>query len=54
MTTQLAAIFKPLGLELTRQMEAVMGRTREDVGSVDVPPRPSGNQRSDREQAHSL
>jgi hypothetical protein len=40
MTTQRAAIFKPLGLELTRQMEAVMGRTREDVGSVDLPPRP--------------
>jgi len=39
MTTQRAAIFKPLGLELTRQMEAVMGRTREDVGSVDLPPR---------------
>jgi len=34
MTTQRAAIFKPLGLELTRQMEAVMGRTREDAGSV--------------------
>jgi len=40
MTTQRAAIFKPLGLELTRQMEAVMGRTREDVGSVDLPRRP--------------
>src|SRR6266436_8029104 len=40
MTTQRAAIFKPLGFELTRQMEAVMGRTREDVGSVDLPPRP--------------
>ena len=39
MTTQRAAIFKPLGLELTRQMEAVMGRTREDAGSVDLPPR---------------
>jgi len=39
MTTERAAIFKPLGLELTRQMEAVMGRTREDVGSVDLPPR---------------
>jgi hypothetical protein len=36
MTTQRAAIFKPLGLELTRQMEAVMGRTRADVGSVDL------------------
>ncbi len=40
MTTQRAAIFKPLGLELTRQMEAVMGRTRGDVGSIDLPPRP--------------
>jgi hypothetical protein len=40
MTTQGAAIFKPLGLELTRQTEAVMGRTQEDVGSVDLPPRP--------------
>src|SRR5258708_3740108 len=40
MTTQRTAIFKPLGLELTRQMEAVMGRTREDAGSVDLPPRP--------------
>ena len=29
MTTQREAIFKPLGLELTRQMEAVMGRTPE-------------------------
>jgi hypothetical protein len=54
MTTQRAAIFKPLGLELTRQMEAVMGRTREDAGSVDLPAAPSGNQGSDREQAHSL
>src|SRR5262249_60524641 len=30
MTTQREAIFKPLGLELTRQMEAVMGRTSEE------------------------
>jgi len=29
MTTQRTAIFKPLGLELTRQMEGVMGRTPE-------------------------
>src|SRR6516225_9028043 len=29
MTTQREAIVKPLGLELTRQMEAVMGRTPE-------------------------
>jgi hypothetical protein len=40
MTTQREAIFKPLGLELTRQMEAVMCRTPEDAGSVDIPPRP--------------
>jgi hypothetical protein len=40
MTTQRAAIFKPLGLELTRQMEAAMGRTPDDAGSVDLPPRP--------------
>ena len=40
MTTQREAIFKPLGLELTRQMEAVMGRTPEDAGLVDIPPRP--------------
>ena len=40
MTTQRAAIFKPLGLQLTRQTEAVMGRTPEDAGSVDIPPRP--------------
>jgi hypothetical protein len=40
MTTQRAAIFKPLGLQLTRQTEAVMGRTSEKVGSFDLPPRP--------------
>src|SRR5215471_5418095 len=40
MTTQREAIFKPLGLELTRQMEAVMCRTPEDAGLVDIPPRP--------------
>jgi len=40
MTTQREAIFKPLGLELTRQMEAVMCRTPEDAGSVDIPTRP--------------
>ena len=44
MTTQRAAIFKPLGLELTRQMEAVMGRTRGDVGSVDLPPPPESKE----------
>ena len=40
MTRQRTAIFKPLGLELTRQIEAAMGRTPEDAGSVDPPPRP--------------
>jgi len=40
MTTQRAAIFKPLGLQLTRQTEAVMGRTCEKVGPFDLPPRP--------------
>ena len=40
MTTQRTAIFKPLGLELTRQMEAAMGTTPEDAGPVDPPPRP--------------
>jgi hypothetical protein len=40
MTTERTAIFKPLGLELTRQMEAAMGRTPEDAGSIDLPPRP--------------
>jgi len=38
MTTQRAAIFKPLGLELTRQMEAAMGRTREDASSTKASP----------------
>jgi hypothetical protein len=54
MTTQRTAIFKPLGLELTRRMEAAMGKTPERAGSVDLPPRPPGNQGSDGEQAHSL
>ena len=40
MTTQRAAIFKPLGLQLTRQTEAVMGRISEKVGPFDLPPRP--------------
>ena len=39
-TTQRAAIFEPLGLELTRKMEAAMGRTPEDAGSVALPSRP--------------
>jgi hypothetical protein len=41
MTTQRTAIFKPLGLELTRQMEAAFGTTPEEAGPVDPPPRPS-------------
>src|SRR5260370_22740921 len=40
MTTERTAIFKPLGLELTRPMEAAMGRSPEDAGSVDLPPGP--------------
>ena len=40
MTTQRTAIFKPLGLELTRQMEAAFGTTPEDSGPLDPPPRP--------------
>ena len=40
MTTQREAIFKPLGFELTRRMEAAMGKTPERAGSVDLPPRP--------------
>ena len=31
MTTQRTAIFKPLGLELTRQMEAAFGTSPEEV-----------------------
>ena len=53
MTTQRAAIFKPLGLELTRQMEAVgQNSRRRRIGRSAAAP--SGNQGSDREQAHSL
>jgi len=40
MTTQRTAIFKPLGLELTRQMEAAFSTTPEEAGPVDPPPRP--------------
>jgi hypothetical protein len=40
MTTQRTAIFKPLGLELTRQMEAAFGATPEEAGPVDPPRRP--------------
>ena len=36
MTAQRAAIFKPLGLELSRQMEAALGTTPEEV-AVDPP-----------------
>jgi hypothetical protein len=39
MTTQRTAIFKPLGLELARQMEAAFGTTSEDLGPVDSPAR---------------
>jgi hypothetical protein len=39
MTTQRTAIFKPLGLELTRQMEATFCATSEEAGLVDPPPR---------------
>jgi hypothetical protein len=41
---QRTAIFKPLGLELTRQMEAVMGTTTEKAEPVDLPPRPPETQ----------
>jgi hypothetical protein len=40
MTAQRTAIFKPLGLELTRQMESAFGTTPEDPGPVDPPPHP--------------
>jgi hypothetical protein len=41
MTAQRMAIFKPLGLELTRQMEMAMGTsTTEATGEVRPPPRP--------------
>jgi hypothetical protein len=40
MTTQRAAIFKPLGRELTRQMEAAFGTTPEEAGPIDPPRRP--------------
>ena len=40
MTTQRAAIFKPLGLELTRQIEAAFGTTPEEPGRVNPPRRP--------------
>ena len=39
MTMERAAIFKPLGLELTRQIEAAFGTTPENAGPVDPPPR---------------
>jgi hypothetical protein len=39
-TTQRTAIFKPLGLELTHQMEAAFGATPEETGPVDPPARP--------------
>jgi len=40
MTTQRAAIFKPLGLELSRQMGAAFGTTPEEPRPVDPPRRP--------------
>ena len=40
MTRQRTAIFKPLGLELTRQMEATFGTTPEEAGPLDPPLRP--------------
>jgi len=39
MTTRRAAIFEPLGLELSRQMEAAFGATPEVAGPIDPPPR---------------
>ena len=40
MTTQRTAFFKPLGLELTRQMEAAFATTPEEAGPIDPPRRP--------------
>jgi hypothetical protein len=40
MTTQRTAIFKPLGLELSRQMEAAFGTTPEEARPVHPPPCP--------------
>jgi hypothetical protein len=40
MTAQRMAIFQPLALALTCQMEAAMGGTPEDAGRVEPPPRP--------------
>jgi hypothetical protein len=40
MTAQRMAIFKPLGLELTRQMGMAMGTSAEGAGRVEPPPRP--------------
>src|SRR5271166_5485839 len=39
-TRQRTAIFKPLGLELTRQMEAAFGTTPEETGPVNPPRHP--------------
>jgi hypothetical protein len=41
MTARRAAIFKPLGLELTRQMGMAMGTAAEGAGEVQPPPRPA-------------
>jgi len=40
MTAQRMAIFKPLGLELARQMEMALGTAAESAGEVEPPPRP--------------
>jgi hypothetical protein len=39
MTSERTAIFNPLGLELSRQMEAAFGTTPEEAGPVAPPPR---------------
>jgi hypothetical protein len=54
MTTERITIFKPLGLELTRQMETAMVRTPEDAGSVDLPPRPPELKEVIESKSHSL
>lgn len=42
MTAKRAAIFKPLALELTSRMDAILGDGTGGSGWVDPPPRPSG------------
>jgi hypothetical protein len=41
MTARRIAIFQPLALALTCQMEAAMGATPEDAGRLEPPPRPA-------------